>query len=569
VLRGRGDALTAPPRGGEQVAFPRLTPEQITELRRFGRCREAAEGEVLWSEGDQRFDFYVVLSGEVEIVESSSGEEQTVTVHLPGEFTGDVDTLTGRTSLVTGRVKQAGEVLEIGPDALRRVVAELPEISDVLLRAFLMRRSLLVGQGYRGLRIIGSRFSPAAHTLRDFLSRNAVPFTWLDLEQDERAEEFLRRLGIGAGETPVVIGREGRVLRNPSVAELADDVGLATPVNHRDVYELVIVGGGPAGLAASVYAASEGLNTVAIDAIAPGGQAGTSARIENYLGFPAGISGADLTKYALLQVQKFGGQVSVPRVAVGLRLDGGRRVVRLEGGDEIVARCVLVATGADYRRLQVPQLAKFEGAGVYYAVSGIEARLCQGDEVVVVGGGNSAGQAIVYLARFARRVHVVIRGTDLNVSMSRYLVDQIEGLANVEIHRQREVVGLEGEQALTAVHIAHRSSDGKLEPGSEQQIAAPALFVFIGAMPHTGWLDGCVGLDRKGFVLTGAAIPRDALTSEAWNAAGRTPYFLETSLPGVFAAGDVRSGSAKRVASAVGEGAMAVSFVHAFLGAAV
>lgn len=556
-------------RGSEQVAFPRLTPKQIAELRRFGRCREVAKGEVLWSEGDQRFDFYVVLKGEVEVVESSSGAEQTVTVHGPGEFTGDVDTLTGRASLVTGRAKQAGEVLQIDPDALRRVVAELPEISDVLLRAFLMRRSLLLGQGYQGLRIVGSRFSSAAHTLRDFLSRNAVPFTWLDLEQDEQAEELLRRLGIGAGETPVVIGHEGRVLRNPSVAELAEDVGLATPVNHGDVYDLVIVGAGPAGLAASVYAASEGLHTITIDAIAPGGQAGTSARIENYLGFPAGISGADLTRYAMLQVQKFGGQISVPRVAVGLRLDGGRRVVQLEDGDEIVARCVLIATGADYRRLRVPRLEQFEGAGVYYAASGIEARLCEGDQVVVVGGGNSAGQAIVSLARFARKVHVVIRGNDLGTSMSRYLVDQVESLPNVEIHRHRKVVALEGEQALTGVRIAHRGSDGQLEPGSEQQIAAAALFVFIGAKPHTDWLGGCVRLDRKGFVLTGAAVPRDALTSDAWRAAGRPPYFLETGLPGVFAAGDVRSGSAKRVAGAVGEGAMAVSFVHAFLGTAV
>jgi thioredoxin reductase (NADPH) len=517
---------------------------------------------VLFAEGERGFDFYVILSGAVEIVETSSGAEQVVTVHGPGEFTGDVDTLTGRGALVTARMQQDGEVLAIDPDALRRVVAELPEISEILLRAFLMRRTLLLGQGYQGLRVVGSRFSPAAHQLREFLGRNAVPFTWVDLEQDEQAESLLRRFGIGAAETPVVIGREGRVLRNPSLGALAASVGLAAPVDPGDLYDLVIVGAGPAGLAASVYATSEGLRTLTLDAIAAGGQAGTSARIENYLGFPAGISGAELTSYALLQAQKFGSQISVPCAAVGLRLEGGHRVVQLEDGRSLHARCVLIASGAEYEKLAVPRLEQFEGAGVYYAVSAIEAQLCAGDEVVVVGAGNSAGQAIVYLAGYARRVHVVMRGDDLGRSMSRYLVDRVEHLETVRIHRRSEIVALEGEQALAAVRIRNRDT------GVEERLPTRALFVFIGARPHTGWLTGCVRLDRKGFVLTGDAVPREVLSQEVWKAAGRGPYFLETSLPGVFAAGDVRSGSAKRVAAAVGEGAMAVSFVHAFMGAA-
>ncbi|HEX8243117.1 MAG TPA: FAD-dependent oxidoreductase, partial [Longimicrobium sp.] len=425
----------------------------------------------------------------------------------------------------------------------------------------LMRRTLLIGQGYQGIRIIGSRFSPEAHHLREFASRNAIPHTWLDLEADPHAEELLHAFGVGPEQTPIVIGRDGKWVSNPTVAGLARYMGLDVRLSPGEVYDLVVVGAGPAGLAASVYASSEGLRTLTLDGVAAGGQAGTSSRIENYLGFPMGISGAELTRNALLQAQKFGALISVPGGVEKLRLEGGHRVVTLEDGTEVTARCLLVASGAEYRTLDVPGLRPMEGAGVYYAATEMEARLCGGGEAVIVGGGNSAGQAAMYLSRFATRVHVVIRGGDLGKSMSRYLVDRVEHAANVRVHRNAEVVGVEGNGALHAVRL--RSA----ETGGEERIATRALFLFIGARPRTEWLRRCVELDRSGFVLTGQALPPAIRQSPMWRAAGRAPFFLETSLPGVFAAGDVRSGSVKRVASAVGEGSMAVSFVHAHVGA--
>jgi len=544
------------------IAFPHLRDADIAALHAWGGEQAIAVGDVLFAEGDRDFCFYVVLDGAVEIVEHSSGEPRTVTVHGAGEFTGDVDMLTGRAALVTARVREAGRVLKVGASSLRSAVETLPELGETILTAFLTRRTLLVSGGFEGLKIIGSRFSPEAHRLRDFATRNAIPFTWIDLEQDERAEALLQHFGIPASATPVVIGREGRFLANPSVAELAASVGLDVHIEPGDVYDLVIVGAGPAGLAASVYAGSEGLSTLTVDAAAAGGQAGTSSRIENYLGFPAGITGAALTRNALLQAQRFGARISVPARVTGLRLDGGLRVLTLDDGSQVRARCVLVSSGVDYRRLDVPNLARFEGAGIYYAATDMEARLCRGDEVVVVGAGNSAGQAIVYLSRYARQVHVVLRGDDLGKSMSRYLVDRVEGLANVTIHRGAVVTALEGEDHLGAVRIRR---DG----GDERTLHTVALFLFIGAAPHTAWLRECVQLDRRGFVLTGNDIPAEARTGDVWRAIGRPPFFLETSLPGVFAAGDARSGSVKRVASAVGEGAMAVSFVHAHIGAVV
>jgi thioredoxin reductase (NADPH) len=440
---------------------------------------------------------------------------------------------------------------------------ELPEISEVLLRAFLMRRTLLLGDGFRGIRIIGSRFSPAAHRLREFASRNAIPYTWLDVEADAEAEALLRHFGIGPDETPIVIGRAGELVRNPSPAEIAEYMGLDTPLAHDAVYDLVVVGAGPAGLAASVYAASEGLSTLAVDQVAAGGQAGTSSKIENYLGFPTGISGAELSRGALLQAQKFGARVLVPRRAVGLRLQGGMRVVVLDDGSELAARCVIVASGASYRTLDVPNRQRFEGAGVYYAATEMESRYCRGDDVVVVGGGNSAGQATVYLSRVARHVHVVIRGDDLGKSMSRYLVDRIEGTANVTVHHAHEVTALDGGSALERVRLR------EVGTGAETELPVQALFLFIGAVPHSAWLRDCVSLDRHGFVITGPALAADLVRTPPWQQARRAPFFLETSLPGVFAVGDIRSGSVKRVASAVGEGSMAVSLVHAHIGAIV
>jgi thioredoxin reductase (NADPH) len=542
----------------QEVAFPVLDPKDIAALATRGHQRAVKAGEVLWAEGDRNFCFFGVLEGTIEIVEHSTGTERQVTVHGPGQFSGDVDTLTGRSALVTGRAGQDGRVLELSTAELRRAVDELPELGETLLKAFLMRRQLLIGKGYGAVKIIGSRFSPAAHRLRDFATRNMIPITWIDLDADERADELLKQFGIPASATPIVIARDGRWVSNPPLSEFAKCAGLTSPLVADHVYDLLVVGAGPAGLAASVYAASEGLDVLTTEAIAAGGQAGTSSRIENYLGFPAGISGGELARNAFIQAQRFGAQITVPCEVRSLGLDGGDRIVTLVDGTRLRTRCVLVASGVAYRRLEVPRFADFDGAGIYYAATEMEARMCRGEEVVVVGAGNSAGQAIVYLARQARKVNVLVRGDSLGASMSRYLVDRVESLENVTVHLGARVTALDGDGHLSAVHA-------RLKDGEERTFATTSLFLFIGADPNSTWLRGCVELDKKGFVLTGTSLPPGTAELERWKAAGRMPFLLETSLPGVFAAGDVRSGSVKRVASAVGEGSMSVSFVHAHI----
>ena len=544
------------------IAFPTLNAAQVATLAARGHRRAVAAGEVLFAEGDRGFCFYVVASGTVEILERSRGEPHTVVVHDAHQFTGDVDMLTGRAALITARVASDGEVFELSASALRTAVDAEPELGEIIVKAFLMRRSLLLSDGFAGVKIIGSRFSVDAHRLRDFATRNAIPFTWIDLEGDPQAEALLRQFGIPASDTPVVIGREGKFLRRPTVEALARCAGLDVVLDPAQVHDLVVVGAGPSGLAAAVYGASEGLDVVVLEREATGVQAGTSARIENYLGFPAGVSGAELTRNALLQAQRFGARITVPGQVARLGIEEGVRIVTLTDGTRLRTRCVLVATGVSYRRLDLPRYRDFEGAGIYYAATEMEARLCRGDDVVVAGAGNSAGQAIVHLSRYARTVHVVVRGDDLGKSMSRYLVDRVEHIDNVVIHRGAVVSAVEGDGHLGAVRIR----DGS---GGELHIDTPALFMFIGADANTSWLNGCVDLDAKGFVLTGPQLPRKTVETAGWTAVGRPPFLLETSLPGVFAAGDVRSGSVKRCASAVGEGAIAVSFVHAHIGKAL
>ena len=540
------------------IAFPTLSSTDLTALAARGHPREIKTGEILFTEGDLNRPFFVVLEGSIEIVGHSKGTPQVVAVQRPGGFSGDVDMLSGRASLVTGRAAEDGRVIELSKTELQHAVDELPEFGEILVKAFLMRRVLLLGQGVAGITIVGSRFSPDSHRLRDFATRNGVPFRWIDLDADEEADTLLRQFNIPAAATPIVIGSDGEWVSNPSIADFARCMGLEATLEPDHVYDLVVVGAGPAGLAASVYGASEGLDVLTLDALAAGGQAGTSSRIENYLGFPAGISGADLTRNALLQAQKFGAQITVPTEVRSLGLDGGERIVTLTDGTRLRTRCVLVASGVEYRKLDVPRFSEFEGAGIYYAATEMEARLCRGEEVVVVGAGNSAGQAIMFLSKFASRVHVVVRGRDLGASMSRYLVDRVENMDNVNIHCGAVVSGLEGNGHLSAVHVNH----GR---GGQQTFETNSLYLFIGADPNTRWLHGCVDLDRRGFVLTGNGLSPTATDAERWRSAGRAPFLLETSLPGVFAAGDVRSGSAKRVASAVGEGSMAVSFVHAYI----
>jgi thioredoxin reductase (NADPH) len=530
-------------------AFPRLSEQQLLALEAHGERRRVRQGEVIYREGDERCDFYVVLEGQVAILEGYGGAVRVVAVHGPRRFLGELGLLTGQAAFLTAVALEPGEVLVVPVERLRELVSQDAAFGDLVLRAYLIRRSMLIELG-AGFRIVGSRYSPDTRRLREFAARNRLPHRWIDLEKDKEAERLLRQLGVAPEETPVVIWRGEQVLRNPTNAELARAIGLPAPKPGGTVCDLVIVGAGPAGLAAAVYAASEGLATVTFDAIATGGQAGTSPRIENYPGFPSGISGSELTERTVIQAEKFGADINVPAEATALEQRDGHHLVRLDDGQAVEGRTVVVATGARYRKLPVPRLEEFEGTSVHYAATHVEAQLCHGDPVAVVGGGNSAGQAAVFLMKHAARVSLLIRGGDLGRSMSRYLADRIERTPGIEVLRHTEVRELVGEGALEAVVVEDNRT------GSRRRLEARALFVFIGAEPHTGWLGDRLALDDRGFILTGAdAVPDD----------GRQPFLLETSLPGVFAAGDVRSGSIKRVTSAVGEGAMAIRLAHEYL----
>jgi thioredoxin reductase (NADPH) len=455
-------------------------------------------------------------------------------------------------------VSEAGEVLAIPRERLKEVVTEEPNISDIILRAFLARRSYMMKTGL-GLRIIGSRYSGDATRLREFAARNRVPHVWVELEGDPRSGALLARLGAEPSETPVTVWQGEDVLKNPTNLEFARTTGLEVDAPLQRTYDLVVVGAGPAGLGASVYGASEGLATLALESVALGGQAGTSSRIENYPGFPAGLSGFELASRVLVQADKFGARTAVPQEATSLRREDGRFRISLSGGGEVATRSVIAASGARYRRLKVASLGRFEGEDVHYAATQAEALRCEGEEVAVVGGGNSAGQAALFLAAHTKRVYLLIRGDDLGKSMSSYLVDRISATPNVELLANTEVRELLGEDHLDGVVVEDNRS------GARGTLGARTLFVFIGAEANTGWLRGCVELDERGFVLTGAALDRSVLDGDLWQERSREPFLLETSVPGVFAAGDARAGSIKRVASAVGEGAMAVRLIHQYL----
>jgi len=538
------------------VAFPKLDEAQISQL---ARCTSAApkmfrDGQTLFAVGERNMHFFVVKSGEVEIVDYSGDERKTVTIHRQGEFTGDISHLTGLPAVVSAVARGDCEAYEITGDALRSVLNQCPSISDVVLQAFIARRQLLRDSpNFTGLRVIGSRYSPDTFRVRDFLSRNRVLFTWVDVENDPNVDSLLKHFGVSESDTPVVACGKMLLLRNPSNRQLADAVGIRQLLEDL-VYDLVVVGAGPAGLAAAVYGASEGLRTAVLEQTAPGGQAGASMRIENYLGFPTGLTGSELAGRAILQANKFGAHLSVPTLVDRLAFENAYTVVRLDGGETVTAKCLLIATGAEYRRLGVGGADRFEGTGVYYAATLAEAHLCQGTQVVVVGGGNSAGQAAVFLSGHARRVLILIRGDDLYKNMSSYLVRRIEQTPNIELVCNTTIRQMNGNGHLASVDIVSSTT------GEDRTIQTPGVFSFIGADPRTGWLPPEIERDGKGFVRTGTDVAR----SPSWNA-GRQPFLLETSRPGVFAAGDVRSGSVKRVASAVGEGAMAVQFVHEHL----
>jgi thioredoxin reductase (NADPH) len=538
------------------VAFPKLIEAQLAGLARCSqtRLRRFRAGEKLFAACDQDPRFFVVKSGEVEIVDESGDEPKTLTVHGPGEFTGDVGQVTGRPAIVSAVARTDGEAYEVSPGALRELLNNHPDLGDLIMQAFIARRQLLTASGrFTGLRVIGSRYSRDTFRVREFLSENRVPYTWLDLEDAPQVGQLLKQFGLTEADTPVVAWSHTALLRNPSNRELAEALGLRRPL-EQVVYDLVVVGAGPAGLAAAVYGASEGLRTLVLERTAPGGQAGRSMRIENYLGFPTGITGTELAGRAVLQANKFGAQLPVPTPVTRLTFDNAYAVLHLDGGETVTGKCLLIATGADYRRLGVEGCEPLEGRGVYYAATPTEAQTCRGSDVLVVGGGNSAGQAAVYLAGQARKVYLVVRGDDLYKNMSSYLARRIEQTPNIELLLNTEVARMRGDGHLSAVELVNKKT------GERRTVAAPALFSFIGAVPRTDWLPPEVERDAKGFVRTGPPLAR----SPHWSRP-RQPFLLETSRAGVFAAGDVRSGSVKRVASAVGEGAMAVQFVHEYL----
>ncbi len=539
-------------------AYPRLADDQIATLEAGADRRAVNKGEMLVREGERSDYFFVILSGKVAVTTTDdAGNRHVIRVHGPRRFLGELGDLEGQAAFYTAEVVEPGEVLVVPAERVRALVAHDPALSDLILRAYLLRRSLLIQEG-TGFRIIGSCFDPNTLRLREFATRNRLPHRWVDLEHDKHAERLLQRFGVSPQDTPVVIwARE--VLRNPTNTELARRVGLPASDTVPDESDVVVVGAGPAGLAAAVYGSSDGLTTAAMERIATGGQAGTSSRIENYLGFPSGISGADLAERAVLQAGKFGARIIVSAEAVGLESDTEHHLLRFADQASVVARAVVLATGARYRKLAVPGIESYEGNGVYYAATFQEALMCGAGPVVIVGGGNSAGQAAIFLAARVSQVYVVIRGDDLNKSMSRYLVDQIHQHPRVTVRSCTEIREVYGDGALTAVVTEDKQT------GERHSIETRALFVFIGADPNTSWLAGAVELDDRGFVLTGQA----ALYSDTdGNHAGtqRRPMMLETSRPGVFAAGDVRLGSVKRVASAVGEGSMAIRQIHEYFG---
>jgi thioredoxin reductase (NADPH) len=539
----------------EDVAFPSLDATQIAFFESLGRRRTVGVGEHLYRAGDDEYDFFVVVSGAVDIVLDRDGDEHVIARHDAGRFLGELNMLTGQRVFVSARVAEAGDVVQVKAEDLRRVIATNAQLGDIVLSAFMARRDILLSGAASAIRVVGSRYRTETHAVREFLIRSRIPHEWLDPDEDPLVERLASQLGLECRDLPAVI-TSSAVLVRATPGSVAEHLGLTVGRLPERCFDLVVVGAGPAGLAAAVYGGSEGLRTLVLDTLAPGGQAGTSSRIENYLGFPTGISGGDLTQRALVQAEKFGAHLSSPCAATSLREEAGHLVISLIDGTDVAGRAVIIATGARYRRLEVAGLERIENNGVYYAATEAEASTCRANPVVVVGGGNSAGQAAVFLADKGSEVTIVIRRADLLASMSRYLVDRIEAHPNIRVRANSTVVELDGDRSLRAVRIA--------DPDGDATIRCAALFSFIGADPATAWLSSCAALDDHGFVLTDRMLdPADL--DERWIEIGRRPLPFESSHPGLFAVGDVRAGSTKRVAAAVGEGSAAVRSVHEFL----
>ena len=538
--------------------FPTLTAAQMARIAMHGHRRPITAGEILVEVGDKAVPFFVVVSGAIQILRSSGVTQTLIVTHRPGDFLGEGNMIAGRRALIRALVSETGEVLELDREELLGLVQTDAELSEILMRAFILRRVELIARGFGDVVVIGSTHCAGTLRVREFLTRNGHPFAYIDLDHDSTAQELLDRFNVTAADVPVLICRGDAVLRNPSNQQIAECLGFNETIDQTHVRDLVIVGAGPAGLSAAVYAASEGLDVLVAESNAPGGQAGSSSRIENYLGFPTGISGQELTARAYAQAQKFGAQIMIARGATALACDQRAYAVRIGDGKPVPARAVIIATGAEYRKPPLENLSQFDGAGVYYAATPMEAQLCVGEEVVVIGGGNSAGQAAVFLAATVKRVHMLVRARGLADTMSRYLVRRIEENPAIILHAGTEIVAVEGYGHLEHVRWRDISND-RVEAHDVRHV-----FIMAGALPNTGWLQRCVVLDDKGFIKTGPDLSPEDLTAAGWPLA-RPPFLLETSRPGIFAVGDVRGGNIKRVASAVGEGSIAIAFVHQVL----
>jgi thioredoxin reductase (NADPH) len=537
--------------------FPVLTAEQISRIRPVSKLRKVKAGEILFEPGDGDVPLYVVLSGGLEIVQPDPQGERLIVKYEAGNFSGEMTMISGRLSLGRGRVTSDGEFLEVSNQALRTLVARDEELSEIFMRAFILRRVQLINRGQGNVILLGSQHSAKTLRLREFLTRNGHPHTYVDLDTDKSYQDLLDRFHVTIDQIPVVICNNRTVLRSPSIQELARCLGLNAHITAAEVRDVVIVGAGPAGLAAAVYAASEGLDALVIEAESPGGQAGSSSKIENYLGFPMGISGQELAGRAAAQAQKFGAKVLIANNVT--KLDCERRPYELsvDCGQVIRARTVVIASGAQYNKPNIDNLKKFEGQGVYYGATYLEAQLCGDDEVIIVGGGNSAGQAAVYLSQTASKVHILVRAKQLSDTMSRYLIQRIDENPAIEMHYCTELVGMEGDSQLERVTWRDNNT------GETSKHDIRHVFIMAGASPRTGWLKDCVALDNKGFILTGRDL--DPVLHDFKWPLSRVPLMLETSLPGVFAVGDVRAGNVKRVASAVGEGSISIYMVHRVL----
>ena len=540
------------PERREQL-FPKLTDAQIERIASVGRKRKVAKGEMLIKQGDVA-SFFVVTSGRLDIIQPTEQGELTIVQHEPGQFTGELNMLTGRRSLVCARMGSAGEVLELTPEEMQALVQTDVGISQVLMTAFIFRRLELIANHVGDVVVIGSPHSPGTLRIKEFLSRNGHPYTYLDLDKDTGVQEMLDKFKVGVDEIPVLICRGTVALRNPSNQQVADCLGLNPKLDETQVLDVVIVGAGPAGLAAAVYAASEGLSVVMIETTAPGGQAGSSSKIENYLGFPTGISGQNLAGRAYAQAQKFGAKLIIARSATKL---SGKRPYKIEFDDgcSVMGRTVVIATGAQYRKLPLKNLDNFEGMGIYFGATFIEAQLCTNEEVIVVGGGNSAGQAAVFLSELSKHVHILVRSNGLAETMSRYLIRRIEDSPKITLHVCTEIAALEGGNHLERVQWRDKNT------GATEMHDIRHIFLMTGATPNTQWLSDCIALDEKGFVRTGSDLTEEDLLRAGWPLE-RHPFLLETSMPGVLAVGDVRSGNVKRVASAVGEGSISIHLAH-------